>query len=1177
MSEAAPAPKKNAPVRKPLIPVWFQRTLLGVGALSVAGVIALAMVPLFVDGESFREPLQKALSQAIHRDVVLSRLDVRTFGGIGLKADQLRIIEPDGTLELQAQGVFVELDLFALLTRNLSVRTIELDGAQINLKRNKTGHWNLEDLAKANLNTKEVSVDLSQAGVRLLDSTISFVDEAVEPNQTYQLSNLSLSARRQDQTTIPLNLQGTITNSVGKRLTILTVDGNLLLSEDGDWQKVGGDLRILAEKFRPRFLKAYTQTIPSLKGLTGVYDLDFTWKGRLGTESRLSGSMVTRLVNWVWPELLGTTPWVAKDVKFDGAVVLKDNQVTADPIHIVAEGLDASIKGNIVPPLQAGAQPTVALNVTTGFTDPFALRKNIPIALFPPNLRPWVTDTTGSGKLRTEIALSGPLDQAKVEGLFEFQEFNIANPRLRSPIDGLSGKAILSEKQWELQQLQIGKPGLEVTATGTVSRTDDPQLNLRVTAASVELGAFSNVVGAKIGNLGGRSRIDLNVTGTAGTPQILGQVELQDATLQRDGWPQALHDLRGTLIFEAQKLTVANLNIGVGSSTASVNGVIEGYGTDRQNPQLAINSTGLDLKMARYVLSSDLVGGGIQRNFRRNFRSMDGSANVDVKLQGDELSGKVDLTGADLGLNNFNADLNSAEGLLVLNDQGVSFDQLRTRAAGSALVLKGGISRSGAVHITGNGTLSFPAASGLLYSGLRSGIKARGSVPVSFSLSGGGDFEATADLSDLNSLTLGGVLRLAPAKRLTLSGSVNGSTLAIGSGRLDTDSLSLNLSGSVGSRWRLKLRSGEQISMGLLARFVPGIEDLGATSGTSNLDLAVLGSAASPYLSGDLTLNNVEIPPLGISDLNGPVSFEGSSARTSGLTFKLEGGTGGRISGSTNNFDASFDRLNLDALMSDGSSFLRNLQASGSIKIESGTLSHQSFNNLSGQARLSNGNWVLNDLSVVMGATKLSGSMSTNIRSGNSRGNVTLRGDINQLAAQWLNSFANQLSGDGEIQLNFSGSGATTEAFVASLEGSGSLSIQNGKLWTSDLLGPALGSSLGSIQGAVRSANTGRFERLNGPFTLSKGTANLQGVNYSTGAAQMAVSGSLGLYDRVANFTVQGEFARNGNIARRIPGGSRPFVFEVEGPVNATGSIRNFRFVDLIPVQPTNPEPQPPQ
>ncbi|MBC7882822.1 MAG: AsmA family protein [Anaerolineae bacterium] len=1177
MSEAAPAPKKTALTRKPFIPVWFQRTLLGIGALSVTGVIALAMVPLFVDSESFREPLQKALSEATHRDVVLSRLDVQTFGGVGLKADQLRIVEPDGTLELQAQGVFVELDLFALLTRNLSVRTIELDGAQINLKRNKTGHWNLEDLAQANLNTKEVSVDLSQAGVRLLDSTMSFVDESVEPNQTYQVSNLSLSARRQDRTTIPLNLQGTITNSLGKRLTILTVDGNLLLSEDGDWQKLGGDLRIVAEKFRPRFLRAYTQAIPSLKGLTGVYDLDFTWKGRLNTESRLAGSMVTRLLNWDWPELLGKSPWVAKDVKFDGAVVLKGGEVTAAPIHVIAEGLDASIKGNIVPPAQAGAQPTVNLTLTTGFTDPFALRKNIPIALFPPNIRPWVTDTTGSGKLRTEIALRGSLDQANVEGLFEFQDFNIANPRLRSPIDGLSGKVILSEKQWELQSLRIGKPGLEVTATGTVTRTDDPQLNLKVTSDSVELSAFSNVVGAKVGNLGGRSRIDLNVTGTANTPQILGQVELQDATLQRDGWPQALHDLRGTLIFEAQKLTIANLNMGVGASNASVNGVIEGYGTDRQNPQLAINSTGLDLKMARYVLSSDLIGGGIQRNFRRNFRSMDGSANVDVKLQGDQLSGKVDLTGADLGLSNFNADLNSTEGLVILNDQGVSFDQLRTRAGGSALVLKGGVSRSGVLRVSGNGTLSFPEATSLLYKGLRSGLQARGSVPVSFSLGGSGDLQATADLSDLNEFTLGNALRLAPAKRLTLSGSVNGSTLSISSGRLDTDALSLNLSGSVGSRWRLKLRAAEQISMGLLGRFVPGIESLGATAGTSNLDLAVLGPAASPSLSGDLILSNIDIPSLGISELNGPVSFEGASARTSGLAFKLEGGSNGRISGSTNNFNASFDLLNLDALIADGSSFLRTLQASGSLKIDNGILSHQSFNNLSAQARLSNGNWSLNDLSLAMGATKLSGSLSTNVRSGISRGNVTLRGDINQLAAQWLTSFANQLSGEGEVQLNFSGSGATTEAFVASLEGSGSLNIQNGKLWTADLLGSSLGGSFSSIQGAVRSANTGRFDRLSGPFSLSKGTASFQGVNYSTSAAQMTVNGSLGLYDRAANFTVQGEFARNGNIARRVPGGNRPFGFEIEGPVNAAGSIRNFRFIDLIPAQPVNPEPQPPQ
>jgi hypothetical protein len=1188
MSEAVPSKGSSAP--KLSVPGWIQRALLVFGILSVAAVMLLALLPLFIDGEGFREPLQRTLAAATRREVALGKVEVRTFGGIGLRTDQLRVVRPDGTLEVEARSVFLELDLLALLTRQLSVRTVELDGAQFVVNRDAQGRWNFADIDLRTLTTPAAGVDLSEAGLRLLESTVSVRDDGVQPGQSFQVTGLSLNLRR-NADTLPLTLQATILNSIGKRLAILTVDGELTPPPPGgDWNQLGGTVRVIAEKFRPRFLGAYTRGNAALKGLAGVYDLDFIWKGRLDSESRLEGSLGTRLLNWTWPEVFGKDPWVTRGLRFEGALALKGGGVVAEPLRVIGEGFDARIDGSYQETAGPGAVPLVDLAVNTGFVDPYLARKNLPVGILPVGVRPWVVDSQGSGRVRTEAILRGPLDRPKVEGLFEFDNFRIANPRaLRAPIEGLNGKLLVGDQRFELQGLRVGRPGFELTATGTIGRATDPPLNLKLLGDNAELTVFTNVVGERLGTLSGRGKVDLALTGTLGVPQVLGRVDLLDATLRRPNWPQPLTQMRGALIFEPQKLTLADLSFGLGASLANVNGVIDGLGTAKQNPQLAITSSGLDLKLALPVLASDLPDANLRAALGRTFRSLGGTAALDLKLQGSALSGKVELRGAVLGLAALGAPLADTTGILQLGEQGVVFEQLRTLAAGSPVTLKGSVAPDGTLQVSGNGTFQFPQATALLPAVPRAQIHASGSVNGGFDLGGSLETPRLSGLFDLTNLSEFevGAFRLAPARRLSLAATLGSQSLRISEARLELEDLTLLVDGSFAQPYDLRLRSEEPVPLPVLFGHVKPLVDLGASgTGSTPVDFTVVGSPANPGLRGSLVLSGVSLPGLlGIADLGGTVDFEGSRARASGLTFRTAGGANARLSGALSNyvspvldFDLRLDRFDFDALVAavatGQETQLRGLRGGGRLHVDAGTLSRLGFTDLDARVRLDRGILGLADLAAMTGVGRLNGQIDANLRQAIPQysGNVVWRSDAGALAGHFLD-LANQISGESEVQISFSAAGSTPEAFLASLGGSGSLTVTGGRLATADLLGPAVGASL---QGPIRSLNTGRFERVTGNFRLERGTLSTDAMTCTATAVSFTLNGTLSLTDRQASLRAEGEFLRPSpallsQLQRSLGGapGTRTFAFEVEGPITQASSLRNFRLVEpLVPLEP---------
>lgn len=1207
MSEVVPVSSKSgapAPSRWG-IPVWVQRTLIGTVTVAAVGLAGLAVLPLFVDGESFRKPLQEALSAATRRTVLLGRIDLRTLGGIGLGTDQLRVVRANGTVELQARSAFVEVGLLSLLQRRLEVQMIELDGAEVNINRDRSGVWNFADFTEAR--SSGAAVDLAQTGIKLIESTINIADDFPQVPQRFQVSSLSLNLQKLDLKDLPLSLQGTVTNGAGKPLGSLTVDGNFALAESGDWQKLSGNARILAKKFRPRLVKAYTQGIESIQGLTGVYDLDLVWKGE-GGESRLEGTVLARLLRWDWPRFFPGEPWLVRGVTIDGAVNIGERAIVAERFDIKGANLDAKLKGTVTRPVQPEEKPELDLTVKTGFIDPYALRPSVPVDLIPEQWRSWVTRSKGSGKLSADFTVRGPLDKVVALGTFDFQNFKIANPRLTAPVENLNGRLALGENDYTLTDLRIGRSGEQATINGTVGREANAAVDLKITSGSADLTAFSNLGAGRLGILGGRGILDLAITGTLQAPQVIGRTDLEGASLMRAGWVQPLKNMRGRVVFEPDKVTLAGLNAELGVSQVSIDGLVTGYGTPALNPQLVISSDSLDLKAAYAVLSSDLLDGNFRRSFRSTFRGMAGRAGVDLKIQGSATTGRLNLRGASLGIGVLPVDIEGAYGAVTLSERGTAFEQLRATMAGSAMNLKGSIGRGGDIQLSGDGTLNFPSAVALLPAPSRAGVRAIGSVPVSFSVNGSASerqWQGQFDLSNLRELTLANTFKLAPAERLVASGVSTSQSLTVNNARLDLSDLNLSIDGSVSQpgrinqRYNLRVRSEQSVPVQTLGRYAVALDNLGITGGSTNLDLVIVGSATVPGLVGSLDLNGTSVPGLlgGLEEINGSVSFDGNRASTQGLSFRYDGQATGRLSGSLTNlqnpqldFEARLDRLNFDTLR-EATGVIKSLQGRGTLRIESGVISRLPFTNLSAQARLDRGLWSLSDLSVSTAGGRLAGSMTADLRAAIPafNGNITFsNADSNQLASQLLN-FSNQISGESDLNLIFQAQGSTTEAFLASLSGRGSLAVRNGRVSGLDLLGPLFGAvegqlrgngSAGGFVGAVRGLNTGKFEKLSGSFRLEGGNAITDDFVYTASGFQMKPNGTLTLIDRNANLRVLGDFDRSGNGGAignflKLPGGTalRSFAFEVAGPLNQGSSVRDVRLVDPQTEAPRASEP----
>jgi AsmA protein len=128
----------------------MKKVLIGLGIVVVVVVAALAIIPHFLDLNSYRSQIQAKLQQALGRPVDFKDINA-SFLPPSVKVSNVSIGEdprfgpgPFATI----QQLNVSVKLLPLLSKDIEIRSLTLERPQIQVVRNKQGEWNYSSLGK---------------------------------------------------------------------------------------------------------------------------------------------------------------------------------------------------------------------------------------------------------------------------------------------------------------------------------------------------------------------------------------------------------------------------------------------------------------------------------------------------------------------------------------------------------------------------------------------------------------------------------------------------------------------------------------------------------------------------------------------------------------------------------------------------------------------------------------------------------------------------------------------------------------------------------------------------------------------------------------------------------------------------------------------------------------------
>jgi uncharacterized protein involved in outer membrane biogenesis len=147
-AETPPPEPPPAPWR-----AWLRNTLLAIGGLLGAVILAVILFLLFADWNALRGPIGRYASARLHREVVLAGdLKVHPWSWTpSASVERLRIGNPAwaGPAPMaQIDRLAMQIRLLPLLKGDVDLMLVEADRPQVDLRRNKAGQANWEFSAK---------------------------------------------------------------------------------------------------------------------------------------------------------------------------------------------------------------------------------------------------------------------------------------------------------------------------------------------------------------------------------------------------------------------------------------------------------------------------------------------------------------------------------------------------------------------------------------------------------------------------------------------------------------------------------------------------------------------------------------------------------------------------------------------------------------------------------------------------------------------------------------------------------------------------------------------------------------------------------------------------------------------------------------------------------------------
>jgi len=128
---------------------WF---LIVVGGLVALIVIALLIIPMFVDLQEYKPKVEKMVSEATGRPFSIGGdIDLSLFPWVGFSTSDIHMGNPPGFQEkdfASVKSIEVRVKLIPLISKDIQVKRFIVEGPRIAIEKSKSGRSNLEGLGR---------------------------------------------------------------------------------------------------------------------------------------------------------------------------------------------------------------------------------------------------------------------------------------------------------------------------------------------------------------------------------------------------------------------------------------------------------------------------------------------------------------------------------------------------------------------------------------------------------------------------------------------------------------------------------------------------------------------------------------------------------------------------------------------------------------------------------------------------------------------------------------------------------------------------------------------------------------------------------------------------------------------------------------------------------------------
>ena len=198
------------------------------GGLIALLVIGIGILTATFDPNKYKDEITKTVKDKKNRTLAMAGdLKLAVFPKLGVEVGALTLSEFKSEKEfVKLDGAKVYLELMPLLSKEIVVDKVEVNGLNANVVRGKDGKFNFDDLlSKDEKEPSKVKFDISS--VKVANSGVTFRDELA--GNTVKVSALNLTTGRvADKVPVKVNLAATIESAKPAANVKANVNGELL-------------------------------------------------------------------------------------------------------------------------------------------------------------------------------------------------------------------------------------------------------------------------------------------------------------------------------------------------------------------------------------------------------------------------------------------------------------------------------------------------------------------------------------------------------------------------------------------------------------------------------------------------------------------------------------------------------------------------------------------------------------------------------------------------------------------------------------------------------------------------------------------------------------------------------------------------------------------------------------